>query len=180
MDTDCVGIGRMNNLNILFHGEVQLIDWGESRAGGPWLKIRLADPSELDPFRGLDTAGRNKTGHILHVTIAEGDIAAIAESGKAATPEKPENPYGEASALLWKSAFFRMPDVWGALGVRATCEAEAKSGQVKAAQTRAWETFKRLFGYASMADVPPSVVIEWARENSLEQRLPSGYREWQS
>ena len=87
------------------------MDWGESRAAGPWLKLRLDDPDKLEPFRGLDTATAKHTGHILHVTIAQGDIAELAEE----SPD-PAAPYGDAAAALRRSGFFRAPAVWRAVG----------------------------------------------------------------
>lgn len=63
---------------ILLHEEVQLMDWGESRSAGPFVKFRLDDPQLLEIFRGMDTATAKRTGHILNITVSAGDI--IAES----------------------------------------------------------------------------------------------------
>ena len=167
----------MGDLNILFHGEVQLVDWSDSRSSGPIIKLRFSDPSFLDVFRGMDTAGRNKTGHILHVTIAEGDIATLAETTPADEP-KPAHPYSGPSALLWKSSFFRTPAVWAALGLKDQCEENARAGRVKTAQLLAWDAMKARLGYEYMADVPPTVVIAWAAEAGVERHLPAGYREF--
>jgi len=65
--------------NVLLHEEVQLMDWGESRSAGPFIKFRLDDPALLEVFRGMDTATAKRTGHILHLTVAEGDIVAAPE-----------------------------------------------------------------------------------------------------
>lgn len=99
------------SLQILLHDEVQLLDWGESRAGGPWVKFRLNAPELLDAFRGLDTAKANKTGHILNLTVAQGDIAQLTEA-----PEKPEPKYGHYAAGLYRCGFFFNPRVLRALG----------------------------------------------------------------
>lgn len=98
----------MNNLKIILHDEVQLLDWGESRAGGPWIKLRLKDPVDLEVFRGLDTAKANKTGHIFNATLAEGDITQLVEV------EKPKS--GQHIAELYKHGFFYNPKVLAALG----------------------------------------------------------------
>lgn len=98
-----------DSLKILLHDETQLLDWGESRAGGPWIKLRLKDPADLDVFRGMDTAKANKSGHILNVTIAQGDIIQLA-------PEPKERPSGAHIAELYKHGFFFNPKVLAALG----------------------------------------------------------------
>lgn len=67
------------DIDILYHDEVQLLDWGESRSTGPWVKLRLADVQALDQFRGLDTATAKRTGHIFNMTLAQGDIAQLVE-----------------------------------------------------------------------------------------------------
>jgi hypothetical protein len=123
----------------------------------------------LDAFRGLDTAGRTKTGHILNVTIAEGDIVALAE------PERPRAPYADESALLWRSTFFRAPAVWAALEVMDTCESLRVDGDMKGAQKHAWDALRDELGYESMAYVPPVAVWTWAKAAGVERMLPHGY-----
>lgn len=98
-------------LDILLHSESQLLDWGESRSTGPWIKLRLPDPDLLDVFRGMDTATMKKTGHILHITIAQGDIATLAEE------EPPSRGrYGEFWRDLIASGFFRALPVLREIG----------------------------------------------------------------
>lgn len=112
----------MSELDILYHDEVQLLDWGESRSGGKWIKFKLADDGVNDPldaFRGLDTATAKKSGHIFNVTIVQGDIVAeepavTVEPAKPAKPEK--GPYGEYAKALHQSGFLRAPAVWKILG----------------------------------------------------------------
>lgn len=60
--------------NILIHDEVQLLDWGETRSRGPYITLRLVDPALLECFRGMDTVTAKHTGHILTLTLSEGDI----------------------------------------------------------------------------------------------------------
>ena len=45
-----------------FSEEVQLLDFGETAGGGPYLKFRLADPDQLDPFRGKTRQAKNTVG----------------------------------------------------------------------------------------------------------------------
>jgi len=101
-------------VKILLHDEVQLLDWGESRSAGVWIKFRLLDASLLEPFRGLDTAGLTKTGHILNLTVAEGDVIGLA----AAAEQLPvKTTYGEYAKKLRLSGYFlNLPQVWKAVG----------------------------------------------------------------
>ena len=97
----------MSELEILHHDECQLLDWGESRSGGPWIKLRLKDSDYLDVFRAMDTATMKKSGHVLNVTISQGDIVPA---------EEKEPAYGEQAKILRLSDFFRRPEVWRAVG----------------------------------------------------------------
>lgn len=61
---------------IHYHGLVQVAGWGESRQG-KWVKFWFDpafDGDPLEPFRGLDTPTFKETAHILHITVADGDI----------------------------------------------------------------------------------------------------------
>jgi len=40
-----------DQIKILYAEEIQLLGFGESDSGGPWIKLRLADPAHLDYFR---------------------------------------------------------------------------------------------------------------------------------
>lgn len=93
---------------ILIHDEVQLLDWGESRAGGPWIKLRLNDPEQLETFRGMDTPTAKKTGHILNITITVGDIIPA--------KEEKEPVFGEYAKELKKSRFFYNSKIWPHVG----------------------------------------------------------------
>lgn len=106
------------NLKILIHDEVQLLDWGESRAAGPWVKLRLNTPEQLEVFRGMDTAaGGKKAGHILNLTLCQGDIIADTQPATTASADKTsDGPYGKHAQALRQSSFFRSPDVWHAIG----------------------------------------------------------------
>ena len=96
----------MNDLNLLLHDEAQLVDWGESRSIGPWVKLRLPDPELLEVFRGMDTATAKKTGHIFNLTLSQGDIV-VSETG---------GQWGSQARELRLSSFFYRPETWKAIG----------------------------------------------------------------
>jgi len=102
----------MSELDILYHGEIQVLGWGESRSRGKFLTIRLwdieADP--LENFRGLDIKN-DKSLHILNATISRGDITAISTE-----PEKTENNWGKMASKLYSCGFFLAPPVLEKIG----------------------------------------------------------------
>ncbi len=98
-------------LNILFHDEVQFLDFGESRTTGPWIKLRLRDPDDLAIFRAMDPGEMKRTNHVLHCTIASGDIATVVPA-----EEPPGKKYGQFWRSLIRSGFFRAPPVLAAIG----------------------------------------------------------------
>jgi hypothetical protein len=68
---------------VLYFGEVQLMDFGESRTGGPWIKLRLPNPEDLAIFRGLDIGELKKTGHIFNLILTEeGQLVAEEEEAQ--------------------------------------------------------------------------------------------------
>lgn len=66
-----------DELEVLFHEEVQLLGWGETRETGPWVKLRLNDPDLLNVFRPMDTATAKRTGHIFNCTLSQGTIPEV-------------------------------------------------------------------------------------------------------
>jgi hypothetical protein len=99
--------------------EVQLIDWGESRTLGSWVRFRLSGPELLDVFRGLDTATQKRAGHVFDLLLAEssgGPKPGLVDSVPRKQKEPDLAPYGEAAKLLRLSGFCRKPEVWRALG----------------------------------------------------------------
>lgn len=98
------------DLTILFHDEVQLMDWGESRSGGPWIKFKLKESVDLDNFRGLDTPTQTKSGHILNLCVSQGDIIPAQE-----TP-KDKALYGDEARALHQSGFMFCPHLWEHVG----------------------------------------------------------------
>ncbi len=101
----------MNALEVLYNDECQLIDYGETRSGGPYIKLRLSDVQDLEIFRGLDTVTLKKAGHIFNVTIAQGDIAQLSEP----TAESPREEISVAR-ILHQQNFFHAPPVLEVLG----------------------------------------------------------------
>jgi hypothetical protein len=100
----------MNDLTIIYHGEARLADWGETRAGGKYVKVYLDDKDD-DPllnFRGLDTATLKKAGHNFNVTITQGDIIPVEQSHT--------KPYGKLASTLYSGGFFLAPAVLQCIG----------------------------------------------------------------
>jgi len=97
----------MDELDILYHGEIQLLGWGESRARGKYITIRLWDVEEdpLEPFRGLDVKN-DKSMHILNAVITRGDIVETVK----------EEDYGKIASGLYASGFFIAPPVLEKIG----------------------------------------------------------------
>ena len=122
----------MSAINIVLHDEVQVLDFGESRSIGPWIKLRLKDPELLAVFRGMDVGGAKKTGHILNCTLAEGDIATLADALPESKPAEAVTRYPAESQALKVSDFFRRPDVWRAIGSDAEFLAWVKTRACKA------------------------------------------------
>jgi hypothetical protein len=102
----------MNDVDILYHGEARLADWGESRAGGKWIKVFLPDLDDQDPldaFRGLDTQTAKRSGHIFNITITQGDIIQMDSA-----PE--EKNWGKLASKLYANGFFHSHRVLPILG----------------------------------------------------------------
>lgn len=104
------------SVNIVLHDDVQLMNWGESRTAGPWIKLRLTDSEKLNAFRGLDISELRKSQHILRCTLVDGDILETQETEEVA---KEKAPYGAQARELRLSSFFLRPDVWKAVGTDA-------------------------------------------------------------
>lgn len=126
----------------LLHDECQLMDWGESRTGGPWVKLRLSDPAYLDIFRGMDPGEMKRSQHVLWVTISHRNIE---ESSSVDTPGGGAGTYGAEARDLRLSGFFLRPAVWGKVGTdeeflrwlrQQKCAACKSSQNVQAAHVR--------------------------------------------
>jgi hypothetical protein len=120
--------------------EVQLVDWGESRSGGPWVKLRLSDPALLERLRGLDTATAKHTGHIFDLLLAE-----------SAQDPKPEvrRKWDDLSAVEQAGICCNEPQFWKYMGadnrdeciaeLRATLEIKSRSELSEPEKARQWE-----------------------------------------
>jgi hypothetical protein len=97
----------MSDLDILYHGEIQLLGWGESKARGKYLTIRLwdVDNDPLINFRGLDGKD-SKSMPVLNATITRGDIMTVVE----------DEDYGKIASSLYASGFFLAPPVLEKIG----------------------------------------------------------------
>jgi hypothetical protein len=96
----------MSDVRVVLADEVQLIDWGESRTLGPWVKLRLSGSDSLAALRGLDTATGRRTGHVFDLLLAE---------PAGGQPVR----HGAAAESLRLSGFCRRQEVWRALGTDA-------------------------------------------------------------
>lgn len=56
---------------IVLKDEVQLLGYGETDSGGPWIKLRLQEPGQLAPFRGQAKATPNKCGQRYALVLVE-------------------------------------------------------------------------------------------------------------
>lgn len=89
------------------HTEAQLADYGETANGGPYVKFRLADSNELDPFRGQDRAAKNKAGKRYIMMLIE-----VADDEKPIKQPKPEKekggPLSRRAAALCREEEFQL------------------------------------------------------------------------
>lgn len=53
----------------IFQDEAQLMAWGESNTQGPWIKLRLREPEQLNPFRGMTQAKGDRAGQRIAVVM---------------------------------------------------------------------------------------------------------------
>lgn len=88
---------NVEGLDVVYYDEVQLMDWGESRTRGPWVKLRLVSPGQLEAFRGLDPEDLKRSQHILRCALFRGDIVIPDDE-----PD-PEAEFGELADTLWLS-----------------------------------------------------------------------------
>lgn len=93
-----------DDVELFLLDEVQLVDFGETRSLGPYIKLKLKDPDQLSVFRGLDTATAKKTGHIFNICLTQGTI--LPEE-----PKKKKGLYGEAARKLKISGFLMQVNI---------------------------------------------------------------------
>lgn len=127
---------------LTFHTEVQLADFGESAAGGAFVKVRIPDPLELEIFRGRTRASKNKQGtrYVMLLVELDDDETAINQD-KAERLHQAEEKKGGAlsknAAMLCKDLEFlsylanRFPNkTWNELSAKGfvlqTCQISSR------------------------------------------------------
>lgn len=117
------------------HTEVQLADYGETANGGPYLKFRLADADELDPFRGQDRAAKNKAGkRYIMMLIEVGDDERPVDQKKTKEAERVKGgPLSKRAAFLCLDPDFQAfvkssvsPETWRTIYVGMSDEQAAR------------------------------------------------------
>lgn len=86
----------------IFEDMVQVLDWGETRRHGTYLKVALPDSELLDPFRGY-SADKTLTAQIT-----------LEQQIKEKEPE--HKPYSEEAQKLWQSGFIDQMEVIQLIG----------------------------------------------------------------
>lgn len=122
----------MDERHVLFQGELQLMDWGVSRASGAWVKFWVHE-EDLESFKLLQTRTGKQVGQRLGVVMVQiGDGEAVVEHAPAPAPptsrpyRKPTLGDNAMTAVRWcKSDVFRK---WlsSHLGVILKTEDDAK------------------------------------------------------
>lgn len=92
----------------VYHGEIQYLGYGESVADGAWIKWRIADADDLQPYRDLSREKKlSKT--MLNLVITRGDIIPA--------EDEPENKiYGKHAQALYGSNVLITPQVLNHIG----------------------------------------------------------------
>jgi len=95
---------------LAFCEEAQLADYGETAAGGPFVKLRITDPDQLDVFRGKNRVAKNKQGQryvLMLVEIADDDTPVNTEQREHAEAIKGGPVSKNAAALCNDPLFLR-------------------------------------------------------------------------
>jgi hypothetical protein len=78
----------MSDLQPVFNGEMQLMNWGESSANGAWVKFWIT-PEDLEAFRSLKCKSGKIAGHRVAAVLVEiGDDELPVQ--REPQPEKPK------------------------------------------------------------------------------------------
>lgn len=108
----------------IFSDEVMLAAWKESHTSGAQITLWLADPAQLDVFRGMtvrkgNTAGQRLMCVLVEIGEDEKPVAKREEPAPAATPAAPERgPGSELGNILHRVGWFANPALWRALHER--------------------------------------------------------------
>jgi len=109
--------------------EVQLCDYGESANSGPWVKFRLQNPEDLEPYRGQDRSGRNaRTGKrytLMLVELSDQDEP-VSNGGHMDETPRPRKLSQIAGGLCHDAAFRK----WCELAYGDPCQDEAAAAQL--------------------------------------------------
>jgi hypothetical protein len=84
----------MSDLQPVFSGEMQLMNWGESSANGAWVKFWIT-PEDLEAFRSLKCKSGKIAGHRVAAVLVE-----IGDDEQPVQQVEPEKPKGGALAKL--------------------------------------------------------------------------------
>ena len=99
---------------IILATDTKIVGYGESDSSGCWLKLQLL-PEHMDAIRG-------RRGDMVDIVIAE-PPAPQCEPITAKPKATGKGEHGKAWALLYKSGWWRCPDVWPLLGTDAEYQA---------------------------------------------------------
>src|SRR5262245_8047927 len=77
---------------VLFSGETQIMDWGQSRTSGSWIKLWVHD-DDLEAFKLFQARSKGQAGTRLGTVMVEiGPDEAIVEHAAPPTPAEPPAP----------------------------------------------------------------------------------------
>lgn len=108
----------------IFSDEVMLAAWRESHTSGAQITLWLADPAQLDVFRGMtvrkgNTAGQRLMCVLVEIGEDEKPVAKREEPAPAEKPAAPERgPGSELGNILHRVGWFANPALWRALHER--------------------------------------------------------------
>jgi hypothetical protein len=155
----------MSDLQPVFSGEMQLMNWGESSANGAWVKFWIT-PEDLEAFRSLKCKSGKIAGHRVAAVLVEiGDDELPVQ--RAPEAEK-ANDYGQHYAVLYKSGWFHNPKVVTTLGVPATFAPDERIEAIK-------QLIYEYFDVDSLAKVPPNAFKGYCYEAGILATLPAAF-----
>jgi hypothetical protein len=82
---------------IVFQGELMLLNWSETHNGGAVIKLQLADARDLEAFKLMTVKKGNMAGQLLAAVMVRIDE----------DDEKPTQKLSQQSALICKSRSFQ-------------------------------------------------------------------------
>lgn len=113
----------MNSENIVFSGEVQLLNWSETHNGGAKIVLQLADAADLEKFKVMTVKKGNQAGQRLAVVMVE-----IGEDERPVPQPAPKQRIGDL--CLMACTFCADPDFqYWAHTQNGQCQTEAEAKQ---------------------------------------------------